>query len=138
MGQRARRAPGQGLDHSRIAKLRFLRSPAWEAGSRSGGGRPRTVRQLSCPYRDTCPHLHHLGFSQGAAAAPLACADSRDSGAKCHLKTRGVGADEGQEKAKAARVGDKLVKSSGDPGIFPILGLRTIVYSLSVWRGDGR
>lgn len=42
-----------------------------------------------------------------------------------------------KRKQKGGPRQSRLVKSSGDLGIFPILGLRTTVYSISAWSGGG-
>lgn len=51
------------------------------------------------------------------------------------VSQQGPGAAE--EKAKGCPGQSRLVKSSGDLGISPILGLRTTVYSISAWSGGG-
>lgn len=98
---------------------------------------------LSCPYPDTC---RHLDLTQSAAAAFLASVDTRDSEVKRHLKIFGGGRGGGgvrrwgrgaAEESKGCPGQGRLVKISGDPGIFPIPGLRTTIYSISAWSGGG-
>lgn len=89
---------------------------------------------LSCPYTDTCCHLD---LTQSAAAAFLASVDTRDSAVKRHLKTFGGGGRGAAEESKGCPGQGRLVKISGDPGIFSIPGLRTTIYSISAWNGGG-